>query len=74
MVAEHGECDPRSVPPMAEDEFPAGQTPPEDPEGEPTADTAGEVDHEDPDQFRGGEADPPRNPEEGYDDMDGLEV
>lgn len=33
-------------------------------ENEPRATTAGEVDHSNPDDFRGGEVDPPRDPDE----------
>lgn len=42
---------------------------------EPTAATAGEQDHADVDQFRGGEADAPRDPDAEFDDsIDALET
>jgi hypothetical protein len=43
-----------------------------DPEGEPHAATAGEDDHENVDQYRGGDADPPRDPDEPFDDVDDI--
>jgi hypothetical protein len=53
---------------MASDDYPAGELPPEDPEDEPTAKSAGDEDHADPDELRGGEADPPRDPDEPFED------
>jgi hypothetical protein len=43
---------------------------------EPTAATAGDQDHEDPDEFRGEEADAPRDPDAEIDDaaIDALET
>jgi hypothetical protein len=36
--------------------------------------TAGEEDHENPDEFRGGPADPPRDPDAEIDDLETEEV
>jgi hypothetical protein len=41
---------------------------------EPTAATAGEEDHEDPDSLRGEEADAPRDPDAEIDDLQFEEV
>lgn len=41
---------------------------------EPSAATAGQEDHEDPDQFRGEEADAPRDPDDAIDDLETEEV
>jgi hypothetical protein len=53
------------------DDYPEGKLPPGDPRGEPVTATAGEQSHEDPDEFRGGEADAPRDPDAPFDDIDG---
>lgn len=54
---------------------PGTDTPAIEPHGEPTAVTAGEEDHENPDAFRGGPADAPRDPDDDIDDeIDGLET
>jgi hypothetical protein len=57
---------------MAKDQEPEFDEPQVDPENEPQAATAGEDDHEDVDRFRGGDADPPREPDAGFDDVDDI--
>jgi hypothetical protein len=76
VVVARRDADVRSVPVVndterePEHDEPPASTPEVDPSDEPPAGSAGTEDHTDPDLFRGGEADAPRDPDEPIEDGD----